>query len=297
MISVQAKFEERIRLQQLEGGYASVSIQGSVLEYKHHFPYLTPLGGKRGEIGGFSRAARLRMLKDFAKIDFTLTSLPLFVTLTYPDECAYTTLDDRNTHRKLFARHLEKYLRQNCPAAWRIEWVERQSGFWSGCVLPHFHFLIFKVGYIPYDEINRAWRKAIGHDGYVRTDIRRVDAMGAVQLYMAKYVSKDAVSSSLVYAAYQNKIGRAYGWLRKREIPWAAEDRRERLTEAQRASMMGLAAERLPVVIEGLEQSFTLFGDVVQDAQKILDGIPLTGEGAKPYTTPQQMGGSGGHSS
>jgi hypothetical protein len=270
------RIEEITRRRQSEGITATCELQGNCLVYKTHFYTTAQIGGQRGTIKDFSPAARLRMLKDFHRIDFSLRESPLFVTLTYPDDCAYTSLAKRNLHRKMFARRLEAIVGRHVPAAWRIEWTIRQSGFWSGCPVAHWHLLIFRIGFIPYAEINRAWKETIGYDGYVRTDIKRVDERGAIQGYMAKYISKDAIPSSLVIAAYQNRLGRAYGWLRKKEIPFHPLIRQRALTDAHRAAITGFAAEKLPHVSAHLETSFTLLGDNAKEARQNFPTLALT---------------------
>jgi hypothetical protein len=171
---------------------------------------------------------------------------------------------------------MEKYLGREMPAAWRVEWVPRKSGLYTGDPFPHWHLLIFTIGFIPYEEINLMWRKAIGYDGYTRTDIRRVDEKGCTQMYMAKYIDKNAVPLSLVIAAYQSKPGRAYGWLRKEKIPRHPEQLFTDLTDAQRACLIDMASERLPLVSDDYETSFTLLGDGVRDVLEILTDDALT---------------------
>lgn len=254
---------------------ASCTIQGNCLEYKVHEKFNMLTGSKRGSISDFSPRARLTMLKTFQKIDFENHLEPLFITLTYPDERAMPTLEERNIHRKVIARHLERIIDQPMPAAWRIEWMPRQTGTMIGQICPHWHLLVFGVRFIPWQALREAWCQTIGHDGYCRTDIRRVDRRGAIQMYMAKYISKEAVSCSLVIATYQNKIGRQYGWLRKKLIPMHPVHAYGTLTDRDRDTLTSLAAERLPWLSERREQSFTLFGTIAQDAQKILTGEAL----------------------
>jgi hypothetical protein len=265
--------EDRLKAQ---GVSASLSIQGKCVEYKlHHYRAPRKITG-RGEIASFTDAARLRMLKEFARVNYDATCPPLFVTLTYPDPLATPALEQRNIHRAVMARYMEKYLGHHVAAAWRVEWVPRKSGELIGQPCPHWHWLIFGVGFIPYAEINAMWKKTIAWEGYVRTDIRRVDERGVVQSYMAKYISKDAVSPSLVIPAYHNKLGRAYGWLRKQEIPWHDKIRHNALTDSQRAILTALAHELLPKTASGLETSFTLMGDRAEEAWGILDELGLT---------------------
>lgn len=249
---------------------ASVSLQGKLLTYKIHHHRTGKVGAKRGDITEFSAAARLRMLKDFHRIDWQAGPDPLFVTLTYPDEHATPDKDTRNIHKKVFARHLERITRRHVGAAWRVEWVERKSGDLIGMPAPHWHLLVFGEQFIHHELINSAWKKTIGESTYVRTEIKRVDETGAVQLYMAKYIAKDALPLSLVIAAYGHKLGKAYGWLRREEIPWHPETVHPTLSDRHRRELSTLAVENLPFPLEGLEQSFTLMGDLALDGARIL---------------------------
>lgn len=258
------------------GVSASLTVQGKCVEYKVHHHRTAVIGGKRGDITDFSDAARLRMMKNLFRIDLTKKPLPLFVTLTYPDEHATPDLDARNLHRKLFARDLEKLMGQNVAASWRVEWVERKSGLLTGLPCPHWHLLIFNIGFIPYQDINRLWAKTIGHEGYLRTEIRRVDEKGCVQGYMAKYISKDALPLSLVIAAYQSKLGRAYGWLRKADLPWHPITRENALSDALRDRLTAFASEKLCHVTEGLETGWTLLGDAGEECAREFPILPLT---------------------
>jgi len=268
----------------------NVTIQGGVLEYKYHQHYQSRPRGQKKAITDFSAKARLQMLKEFHRVDFEHYVLPLFVTLTYPDDHAETTHEERNLHRKIFARHLEKLIGRPVPAAWRLEWQPRKTGKLIGVPCPHWHLLLFRLGYVPYAEINRLWRKTIGEDGYCRTEIRRVDRHGAVNLYMAKYVSKDAIPLSLVYPTYQSKLGRQYGWLRKALIPRYDARRYDAITEAQRLALTRLADETIPWLTGDLESSFTLLGPAAQDGVKILEGMPLTQPTNDLYTTTNKGG-------
>ena len=257
--------------------HVSCTVQGQLLTYKVRRPSLIAPGARRGAIRDFSPASRLRMLKRFCAINWDGPWRPIFITLTYPDERAYTTRDQRNIHRKVMARHLEALTGREMPAAWRVEWAIRKKGFWSGVPCPHHHWLVFGHRFIHRDDVNALWRKTIGWDDYCRTETKAVDKHGCTQMYMAKYISKDAVPLSLVNAAYQNRIGRQYGWLRKAQIPWHDERTHSEVSQAQRDTLMQLANEQLPWLSEGWEESFTLMGKAAEDASKILEVNTLDG--------------------
>lgn len=229
-----------------------------------------PKGGKRGEIMTFSPAARLRLIKRFHALDWKRAGEALFVTLTYPDPCSSPDRDERKAHKKEFARLLEQLTGQTVPAVWRIEWETRKSGSRIGEFAPHWHLLIFKHRYIHHEDINLCWRKAIGFDGYVRTEIGRMRKADSIRLYLAKYISKEAVSPSLVYAASGRSLGKAYGYLRSSEIPMCPIETYTNLTARQIAELMKLAEEQLPWVQDGSIQPWTALGGMSTDVRKIL---------------------------
>lgn len=255
-----------------------VTVQGDVLELKVKEPRTALALPPRGAITDLSRAARMRMLKHFQKIDFAKYVRPIFMSLTYPDEVSYPTYDERRMHLAHMARALERITKKTVPAAWRMEWEDRQTGTRVGQYAPHWHLLIFRHNFIDKHAVNDAWRKVIKWKGYCRTETRRVKREGIIQMYMAKYISKSACPLSLVYAAYCTKLGKQYGWLRKDEIPMQPLHEFERLTSIQRADIVRLAEEQIPWMGSGLEGSFTLFGDSARDALRILHGEVLDDE-------------------
>lgn len=217
----------------------------------------------------------MRMLKHFYRIDFTSLPNPLFMTLTYPDPLATPDLDQRNMHRAHMARRLERITGKRVASAWRVEWKPRLTGTMVDRVCPHWHWLILGHRYISMTKVNEAWKETIGWQDYCRTEIKAIDNSSVIPMYMAKYISKDAVPLSLVNAAYHTKIGRQYGWLRKGEIPLHTKHAYRRLSFAQCEAMTSLADEMLPWYDERFGSSFTLLGQASGDFQRILDGESL----------------------
>lgn len=101
--------------------------------------------GKRGACMGFSFGSRRRMLDrlNSVKVD---SSLPVFLTMTLPDE----VFDDCASSFAKTAKHwldnFQKRLVRLVPGAcgfWRIEWQSRKSGKYEGKLVPHFHLLVW----------------------------------------------------------------------------------------------------------------------------------------------------------
>jgi len=93
----------------------------------------------RGEIVEFSSASRRRMLELLAKVE--QEAVPLFVTLTYPD--------DFPLYREDYKGHLEAFcdrIQRRWPTAamiWKLEFQERKSGRNKGKIAPHYHLFVF----------------------------------------------------------------------------------------------------------------------------------------------------------
>jgi hypothetical protein len=95
----------------------------------------------RGEIVEFTSASRRRMLELLARIE--QEAVPLFVTLTYPD--------DFPLYREDYKSHLEAFcdrIQRRWPTAamiWKLEFQERKSGTHKGKIAPHYHLFLFGV--------------------------------------------------------------------------------------------------------------------------------------------------------
>lgn len=124
--------------------YMQVNIHCDMLDFQsvHGIGSTSPTnggGGKRGEIKGFSRASRKRMIEFMAKTRFV--GQLLFATFTYPDAFP---IDDKKTwdaHFEALRRRIEReYPEYNI--LWRKELKRRKSGRNIGYVAPHWHMII-----------------------------------------------------------------------------------------------------------------------------------------------------------
>lgn len=180
-------------------------------------------GGMRGEVKGFSRASRKRLMEKLHRLDALRASRaerPKFVTLTY----ARAWPDARAA--KVHLANFLKRLRRRWPkasAVWRLEFQ------WRGA--PHFHLLVFGLPFVNQAELRRWWEEVIGFEPYVTDDGRAVEHVrlevqamkGWRQLlyYVAKYVAKvDDGSSYLVSDAYLT-AGRVWGIWNRKFLPFA----------------------------------------------------------------------------
>ncbi len=158
-------------------------------------------GGKRGKVGGFSRAARRRLLEFLASLNReALAFLPLFLTLTYPGEF---TLDPA-----VWKRDLDVFLKRvrraypDAAVVWKLEPQKRGA--------PHYHLLVFGVEHIPKSWLRQAWYEVVGSGDekhlWAGTRVERVKSWRGVMAYAAKYLGK--VETVLDWPEY---VGRWWG--------------------------------------------------------------------------------------
>lgn len=128
---------------------------GSLCELKAPSPKVKPAGcsEKRGKVTSFSPASRRRMLKTVGKLQQRV--LPIFVTLTYPDEFPFAAETWRNHIAALWRRIRRRW--PGAAALWKKEFKRRLSGDNSGKVAPHFHMLLWATEIKPDDTYD--WAK------------------------------------------------------------------------------------------------------------------------------------------
>jgi len=253
--------QEREKLRPLHGRKACAILTGDLLEITYIKDTKEKrLPGKRGEIAGFTPAARLRMLRTVATIEWRNVKESLFVTLTYPDQYVRATAHERNQDRHWFFRSIENYLDRKVGALWRLEWVPRKSGTLLGTMQAHVHLIVFGVRFIPYQEVNRAWRVALGAVGNVRTDVQKIRGGRDVAKYVSKYCSKKPESSSLVNTTYLNAPGRHWGMHRRTLIPFANRFLLSSLSAEEIRLAENAACMTFKFFTRGTDQGFSLFG-------------------------------------
>jgi len=213
--------EERARLRSTLGTKCHCIWTGELLEVTY-LPvdrgYRLP--GRRGTIKGFTPSARLRMMRTVASINWERVNASLFITLTYPDEHANRTRQERNSDRYVFFRSMENYLERKVGALWRIEWKTRKSGTSVGKSVPHFHAIVFGVSFLAWQRIRAWWRAILKVRGALSTDVDRIRGGRMVAKYVTKYCSKPMENCSLDNASYLNRLGRHWGIHRRELIPF-----------------------------------------------------------------------------
>ncbi len=129
---------------------------------------------KRGQIRGFSRASRRRMMQFLAKVCLD-GLLPLFGTTTYPDIFPDEAEKFKRDIRALIERLKRRFLMVGL--LWRLEFKKRKSGVNAGKVAPHFHWLLWNVPLkFDFKSETGKWAKiSKGRDGKWRETVNFYD--------------------------------------------------------------------------------------------------------------------------
>ena len=146
---------------------------------------------------GFSNASRSRLLRMVNGLNrWRCASLPLFVTLTYPDE--YQCFEDGLQWKQDLEHWIKRFRRKHGDVAiiWKMELQTRKSGWRKGAWLPHFHILIF-ADLQPiqlYEEVSSTWWEVCGRlsDAHraAGTQVQQARSWREAISYLAKYMGK-----------------------------------------------------------------------------------------------------------
>lgn len=252
----------------------SIFIQGKLVVLKNTYYSAPPPPGKgRKEIKEYSSASRFRLLKQIATIDWEKLPRGLFVTLTYPDERADIDLRTATIQRHLWMRYVEKFVGHPVPMLWRKEYIDRKSGEYHGRMIQHFHVSVFTTKRLPMEKVNEWWQKAIAWDGYVRTEVKRMNNGEHAAFYLAKYLSKVDASPSLVNAAYLSNPGRAWGFHRPALIPRHPLESVIGLTDRQYDEIRRIVSAYKQGPLIDAASTITLLGDHAAEAAHEIFGI------------------------
>jgi len=159
-------------------------------------------GGIRGNITGFSRASRKRMIETMASV--RNTGGMLFLTMTF-DDSVLMDLDSNllpmfETFRRRFERAYPTW-----AALWRKEWQDRKSGDFIGTFVPHYHFIIMTGVHYEKQELEAlsqsfaAWGKDAWHEITSSSDenhlvygfdVSPIKSRKHAYYYVSKYIAK-----------------------------------------------------------------------------------------------------------
>lgn len=210
------------------------------------------------------------MLKFLATIDWNKCEKNLFITLTYNDDVKIETRKQLSNHLWMFLRQTEKDLGRKAYGVWRIEWKIRKTGRHKGLFYPHYHLMLLDTPYLASGKVNHAWKKALGQDKYVRTEVQAMANVKQAGAYVAKYCAKVDEDCSLVNAAYLYRpAGREWGMFRKGMIPLCVKQETRIGPGALEDVVRNLAATGQPHVTQE-RTSFTVLGDLALTIARIV---------------------------
>jgi hypothetical protein len=133
----------------------------------------------RGEVKGFSRKSRMRLLKLLNSISQTDLDKCLFVTLTYHQKWGDTKRDLQTFWKRLQRRYSGLW------CVWKVECQKRGA--------PHFHLLIGGIDFIPSEIVARQWTETLDEGEkhlQAGTSTERVRKGEGAKRYASKYMGK-----------------------------------------------------------------------------------------------------------
>jgi len=174
-------------------------------------------GGIRGKIKGFSKQSRYRLLILIGKIKRE-AQLPMFVTLTYPNE--FPSVERAKRDLKIFMQRMKRKFPGH-GSIWKLEPQQRGA--------PHYHLLVWGVRYAElFDWVIHNWYEIAGqgdikhfqfHAGLLNDSFPCVSAVRSwrgVWSYASKYLGK-----TFDVAEWGNKwTGRFWGVVNPANIPF-----------------------------------------------------------------------------
>jgi len=141
-------------------------------------------GGKRERVKGFTKQARLRMIKFLHSVEFTNG---LLITLTYGRNWEEEA-EGTKAHLQAFRRGFER-LYGKVPVVWKLELQKRGA--------PHYHLFVLRGLFVDIPVVSGLWHKITGsnQDAHLKNgvDVKAVsedDGIRNVGAYVGKYVSK-----------------------------------------------------------------------------------------------------------
>lgn len=251
-----------------QGNFAAIAFRKGPLPYKP---------AQRGNVGGFSLASRLRMIKTVNRLDFSKAGRCTFATATWRDELGCPTPKKITLARSDFQRSVERIAGQKVPGIWRVEWKKRLSGEHKGNYMPHVHSIYFRVPYLNLGDAARSWARAIGYDGRVSFKLEEIKSIRKCLYYVSKYMAKEQHIGNLDNASYLSDHigGRKWGMHRKNLLPMADQvkiritpgDIAKRVREVAKKHWQGTPDEE--------DVGFTVFGEGALEIRKIVDEYTL----------------------
>jgi hypothetical protein len=266
-----------------DGRNVFVECQGQLLAVAFRVgPSHAPMP-KRGQVGAFSKASRLRMFKRFNRVDWTKAGRCTFGTTTWRDEIGRPSKEKLSLFRGWLHRSVEEMAGKHIASVWRTEWVLRKSGRYMGEPMPHMHWIYLDIPWLDKHEYNRRAAQAMGVDR-VRCELEECRSLKETWFYINKklgYVAKS--SCTLVIDAYLNKNphGRPWGMTRRELVPYCPQTLIRMMPGDIVEEIRAIAIECWNKVPIEEDAGFTVFGPAAERVQKFLADKGLTYDGER----------------
>lgn len=245
----------------------TIELQGERIELKQHLADYKPVcNHKRGNVCHFSARSRMRMLKFVAGVKWQENMAGHFLTLTYPDVTFLKRRCNRNVHRFVFARHLERIWNRSVATMWRTEWLPRKTGIYAGQMCPHMHMIVFGEGELGEEQCRHLWQRTIGETEFVSIDVQPLHDAKKAGIYVSKYCAKLPDQHLLDKVSYLNTFGRHWGVTNRENIP-----------SHERVMFLDLSWECV-ADLERMQRTYHTDYDAVKDA-----GFTMLGERANQW--------------
>ena len=233
-------------------------------------------GGIRGGIKGFSKQSRYRLLLLIGKIKRS-AALPMFVTLTYPDQ--FPTVEQAKRDLKVFMQRMKRKFPDH-GSIWKLEPQQRGA--------PHYHLLVWGVGYGElFDWVLNNWFEIAGqgdikhfqfHAGVLPGSmpcVSEVRSWRGVWSYASKYLGK-----TFDVAEWGDKwTGRFWGVVNSGNIPFG--DQIELKTDYAHVVQLMRYQRRFSGIKRGYGNSLTIFCDADQWVDRLCHVKGERSEGAE----------------
>ena len=224
-------------------------------------------GGKRQNIKQFSKQSRQRLMRTIARIRRD-ADLPMFVTLTYPND--YPHPAKSKVHLDMFFKRFHRRY-PKAGGIWKLEPQERGA--------PHYHLLIWGVEYLELltwvpqawfeiagngDQLHLRWHKGQLGNGNLPC-VAKVKSFKGVWAYAAKYLGKT------FEAAGWGKMwtGRFWGVIGRENIPFG-EAIVQAIEYKQATRMMRYQRRFAKLRRPTVGRSLTIFCDADQWIEKLI---------------------------
>lgn len=165
----------------------------------------------RGDVAGFSKASRKRMIRTCARLG---SAIPIFVTLTYPK---VWPSDPAQWKRDLdtWWKRVRRY-NGNLSAIWRLEPQERGA--------PHYHLLIYqqdgKRPFLPHAWVSDSWAKITQGNPDSCSRVEALKSHRGGMFYAAKYCAK--LGDNSTHEGWES-VGKHWGKLSAKDLPFPAQ--------------------------------------------------------------------------